>query len=343
MKSISKSIGNLINTSLKITYPFEEKASIYKNDKNPDYDYYTDISVLLFGKYKDKMLKLWGATNTPPTPQSYSEEILINLNRKHDFLHKISHDFDGKILFKLNNTFVENSIKNLLEKDGNLDEGLKDMNNTTQIGVLFPFGEIIQKIHLNQMRGVNISETLSRIYEYQGFKTHRFSCLQNSAHFHGIVLAYLLEKRYDDNLDLEQKEVKFENLSRFIIEKNLKTDRDIAGFAAKTLQEVSNDEKLWKLFDKLNGIALNDMMNNYNTFIANKEQLTILDTFNINKKMGKMIKELSAKGKVFFSEEEGFYIKLKKDKIVKLMDSVSLLTKEGVFLGFLSEISALDL
>lgn len=343
MKSISKLVSNLLNESLRLTYPFPEKALIYKNDINPDYDYYSDISLILFSKYKDKMLKLWGASNTPPTPQSYSEEILINLSRKHDFLHKISHDFDGKILFKLDNSFIESSIKELLRKEGNPESGIKDINNMTQIGVLYPFGEMAQKIHLNQMRGINISETMARIHEFLGFKVQRFSCLQNSSHFHGIVLAYLLEKELGDDLEFNEKDVKFENLSKFLLKKAFKSNEEIMNYGAEMLLELQNNEKAFKLFDKLNNVALQDMMKNYNAFIAGKEQLTIIDTLNLNKKMEKFIKDLSAKGKVFFSEKDGYYIKVKNNKIISLMDPYNLLTKEGIFLGFLYEISSLHL
>ena len=320
MKSISKSIANMLNASMKVTYPFDDVASISKNDKNTDYDYYSDISINLFSKYKDKMLKLWGATNTPPTPQSYSEEIMVNIIKNPGFIHKISHDFDGKILFRLDNEFIEQSIKNLLISEGNYDQGLKNINYKSEIGVLYPFGEIIQKIHLNQFRGINISESLARIYEYLGYKTLRFSCLQNSMHFHGIVLTYLLEKRFDDNLDLEQKPVKFENLLKFLVEKGVKGEKDVVVLGGKAIEDIGNDEKKMKLFDKLNNLALEDMMRNYNLFLDNKQNLTIIDSFNLNRKMTGFIKELKEKGKVLYSEEDGYYIKLKKVIYIKFLN-----------------------
>ena len=267
MKSIAKLISTLLNNSLKTTYPFTETALIHKNDLNPDYDYYSDISLYLFAKYKDKMLKLWGATHTPPTPQSYSEELLVNMSFKRDFLHKITHEFDGKILFTLNNSFVEEEIRNLLTKDGQYDQGVKDINNMSNIAVLMPFGEIAQKLHLNQMRGVNISESLARIYEYFGFKVRRFSCLRNSEVFHGMLLGFLSE----NVVELEKKEdirVQFDDLTRFIVAKGLKTPKDINSFGAKSLLDVALDERDGRLFAKLNAMAMEDMMKSYSAFIG---------------------------------------------------------------------------
>lgn len=344
MKSISKSLFTLLNTSVKITYPFNEIALIKKNDLNTEYDFYSDISLVLFTKYKDKMLKIWGSSHTPPTPQSYSEEILINLETKPELLHKVYHSFDGKILFKINDNFIENSIRVLLEKKGDYDQELKDINNRTQIGVLYPFGEIVQKIHLNQVRGVNICESLSRIYDYLGYRVQRFSCIQNSAHFHGILLSYLLEKKVNEELDFNGEGIKFEDLSSFLIEKKLKTEREIMAFGGEILQEISINEKMIKVFDKLNQMALEDLMLNYNAFITNKEHLTILDTYNLNKRTGKLIKDLVKKGKVLYREDIGYYIKIKKgSRVLNIMDPYNLLTKEGVFLGFLYEISSLHL
>ena len=265
MKSVSKLISTLLNNSMKVTYPFPDLAQIHKNDHTPDYDYYSDISLLLFSKYKDKMLKLWGPTNTPPTPQTYSEELLINMDFKRDFLFKIRHDFDGKILFTLDNRFIEGEIRRVLTGDGGCEQGVKDINNMSNIAVLMPFGEIVQKLHLNQMRGVNISESLARIYEYFGFKVRRFSCLRNAEVFHGILLNFLSEKE----VEIEEKEnftVKFEDLSRFIVRKGLRNQRDIANYGAKGLMEVGKDERNSKLFAKLNALALQDMMKCYNVF-----------------------------------------------------------------------------
>lgn len=344
MKSISKLITTLLNDSLRVTYPFPDRAKVFKNDINPDYDFYTDISQKLFVKYKDKMLKLWGPTNTPPTPQSFSEEILINLEKKHEFLHNISHDFDGKILFQLDNKFIENCMKKLVEKDGELEEGVKDVNNMTQIAVLYPFGEIAQKLHLNQIRGINISECHARISEYLGYKIHRFSCLENSSHFHGIVLAYLLQKQIESGTnELSEKEVKFEKLKEFLYKKSLLNKEEIFYYGAKMLLELEKDENSSKLFEELNRISLQDMLRIFNNFLPNKQQLTIIDSLNLNKKMGKIIRELSAKGKVFYSDKIGYYVKTKNEKIVSLIDSYDLLTKEGIFLGFLYEISTLHL
>ena len=130
---------------------------------------------------------------------------------------------------------------------------------------------------------------------------------------------------------------------KFLLKKAFKSNEEIMNYGAEMLLELQNNEKAFKLFDKLNNVALQDMMKNYNAFIAGKEQLTIIDTLNLNKKMEKFIKDLSAKGKVFFSEKDGYYIKVKNNKIISLMDPYNLLTKEGIFLGFLYEISSLHL
>jgi len=75
--------------------------------------------------------------------------------------------------------------------------------------------------------------------------------------------------------------------------------------------------------------------------------LTIIDSYNLNKKLSNIIRDLSAKGRVFYSEEEGFYLTLKKsNKMVKLSDNLNnygVLTKEGLFLGFLYEIATMHL
>lgn len=72
--------------------------------------------------------------------------------------------------------------------------------------------------------------------------------------------------------------------------------------------------------------------------------MTVVESYNLNKKLSIIIKDLSAKGRVFYSEEDGYYLTLRKnDRSVTLIDNSGVLTKEGLFLGFLYEISAMHL
>lgn len=71
-----------------------------------------------------------------------------------------------------------------------------------------------------------------------------------------------------------------------------------------------------------------------------------MDCFNLNRKLGTVFREMASKGRMFYSEEEEFHLTLRSGKSVRLMEagkSSGVLTKEGVFLGFLYEISAMHL
>lgn len=268
MQSIAKKISKILNNSLKVTYPFPDLASVHKNDVNPDYDYYSEISIQLFSRYKDKMLKLWGAKHTPPTPQSYSEEILINMPFRHDFLHRIGHDFDGKILFTLDNRFIEGEIRRLVRLSAEHEQGEKDINNMSNVAVVLPFGETLQKLHLNQLRGANISESLARVYEHLGYKVRRFSCVRNVEAFHGVLMEFLAEKEAEIE-DKKEVRVRMEEVGRFLVGKGLRTPKEVKEFGAKGLAEVGRNERLSRIFARANAMAMEDMVKCYNSFVGN--------------------------------------------------------------------------
>jgi hypothetical protein len=72
-------------------------------------------------------------------------------------------------------------------------------------GFIYPFGEILQKLPLNTFRGLNITESLSRIHELHNIKCKRISAIINNTPYHGIILAYIKKQIETNKLKLNKE------------------------------------------------------------------------------------------------------------------------------------------
>ena len=60
--------------------------------------------------------------------------------------------------------------------------------------VVFPFAEVAQKPSLSSLRSINISESLSRVYEMVGDEVRRVSAILNYSTFHGLLYAKIYDQ-----------------------------------------------------------------------------------------------------------------------------------------------------
>ena len=297
MRSISSLLKSHIKSAIEVAYPFSEDPQITQTISHNS-DYASNIPQILFSKYKKDYEKLWGLHNTPPTPLSFFEEIKVHLKRK-EGLEEINNDFNATMLIKLTPEFLEEGLRNIIRHKASYLSPL----SSSSVLVIFPFGEILQKMFLNQFRGVTIAETIARIHEYKNNDVVRASCIQNYNHFHGLLIDYLLAQEENEKKQLQN--VNFNNLSQFLVEKGLLEENQLKKHGGKVLNSLEG--KSWKLFRELTGVAYDDLLYNVNSFL-NHGEIKIVDSFHIMQSFKLFLEDLTKKGKVFYNNERGFYL-----------------------------------
>ena len=297
MRSISSLLKSHIKSAIEIAYPFSEDPPIVQTiSQNSDYS--SNIPQILFSKYKKEYEKLWGLHNTPPTPLSFFEEIRVHLGRK-EGVEGINNDFDGTMLIKLTPEFIEESLRKIIRHKASYLSPLP----SASVLVIFPFGEILQKMFLNQFRAVTLAETIARIHEYKNNDVVRATCIQNCNHFHGLLIDYLLAQEEKESKQLQN--LNFNNLSHFLVEKGLLEENQIRKHGGKVLNSLEG--KSWKMFRQLTGVAYDDLLYNVNSFL-NHGEIKIADSFHIMQSFKLFLEDLTKKGKVFYNNEKGFYL-----------------------------------
>ena len=156
---------------------------------------------------------------------------------------------------------------------------------------------------LNQFRGVTIAETIARIHEYKNNDVVRASCIQNYNHFHGLLIDYLLAQEEKEKKQLQN--LSFDNLSRFLLEKELLEENQMKKHGGKVLNSLEG--KSWKLFRELTGVAYDDLLYNVNSFL-NHGEIKIVDSFHVMQSFKLFLEDLTKKGKTFYTNEKGFYL-----------------------------------
>ena len=190
-KNFLRSITQIVNLSLKAhigkAYPDLDLAQVQVQNPPPaqqnKLDFVSPAIMQLYNKNKKTI------PAEIKTPADFGAK-LISTFQSDEVISSLTLDEKNFLQIVLQDSFVEKEVNNMLTS--NLVMQPPEKPNT--IAIDFSSPNIAKELHVGHLRSSIIGESICRILEYQGHKTHRINHIGDWGTQFGMLISYLQEQ-----------------------------------------------------------------------------------------------------------------------------------------------------